>query len=75
MVALTVVALALVYVALLLVMGLSLVSIMNEDVEFTDDGKVTWDAAAFRRMAIKGAIFGSAFIVYFLMIYNFKFIE
>jgi len=75
MVALTVVALALVYVALLLVMGLSLVSIMNEDVEFTDDGKVTWDVVAFKRMAIKIAIFGAAFIAYFLMIYNFKFVE
>lgn len=75
MVTLAVVILALVYVALLLIMGLSLVSIMNEDVEFTDDGKITWDAVAFKRMAIKGAIFGAAFIAYFLMIYNFKFIE
>ena len=75
MVALIVVVLALIYVALLMIMGLSLVSIMSEDVEFTEEGKLEWDTVAFKRIAIKGAIFGVAFLTYFLMIYNFKFIE
>lgn len=75
MVALTVVILAIIYVVLLVVMGLSLVSIMSEDVQFTDDRKIAWDQIAFKRAVIKGAIFSAAFLAYFLMILNFKFIE
>jgi len=75
MVALKVVILSLVYITLLVIMGMALVTIMSHDVQFTDDNKIRWDQVAFKRAAIKGAIFFVAFIAYFLMIYHFKFIE
>lgn len=74
MIVLEIIALALVYISLLVIMGSTLVSIMTDDVSFTDESKFSWDIAAFRRVAIKGAIFCVSFVVYFLMIYNFKFL-
>lgn len=66
--------LSLVYIALLVIMGSILVSIMTDDVSFTDEPKFTWDSVALGRVAVKGAIFFAAFVAYFLMIYNFKFL-
>jgi len=65
---------ALIYIVLLIIMGSALVSIMSDDVSFTDEQKFTWDRVAFGRVAVKGVIFFAAFIGYFLMIYNFKFL-
>ncbi len=75
MVALKVVIYSLIYIVLLVVMGMSLVTMMSQDIQFTDDSKIRWDQVAFKRAAIKGAIFLVAFVAYFLMIYNFKFID
>jgi len=66
--------LALVYISLLIIMGSALVSIMTDDVSFTDEPKFTLDSVALGRVAFKGAIFLLAFVAYFLMIYNFKFL-
>ncbi len=74
MITVKVIILALVYISLLIIMGSTLVSIMTDDVSFTDESKFTWDRVALGRVVMKGAIFFVAFVVYFVMIYNFKFL-
>ncbi len=72
---LTVVELAVVYIALLLSMGITAVSIVNDDIEFTDEPTVTMDKKALKRIIIKGMIFLASMIIYIFMIIHFKFID
>jgi hypothetical protein len=71
---LKVVVLALVYIALLVVMGGTLVSIMSSDVRFTDEVGLTWHKGAASRAAVKATICFLAFCAYLYMIINFKFV-
>jgi hypothetical protein len=74
MVTLEVIALALAHIALLIVMGSTLVSIMNNDIKFTDDPGLTWDTAAAKRAVVKGCVCFVAFCAYLFMITTFKFL-
>jgi hypothetical protein len=74
MITLEVVVLALVHIALLVVMGSTLVSIMNNDIKFTDDPRLTWDSAAAKRAMVKGGVCFVAFCAYLFLITTFKFI-
>jgi hypothetical protein len=65
---------ALIYIALLVVMGSMLVSIMSNDIKFTDDSGLTWDSAAAKRAVVKGCVCFVAFCAYLCMIVFFKFI-
>jgi hypothetical protein len=69
-----VVLLALVYIGLLVVMGITLVGIMSNDVQFTDEKGFTWHKGAAKRAMAKGAICFVAFCAYLFMVINFKFL-
>ena len=75
MLSIRVVITALVYIGLLIVMATSLVGIMNNDVKFTDETGFTWNAGAAKRAAVKGLVCFVAFVVYLVVIINFKFLE
>ena len=75
MVTIKVVVYALIYIALLVVMGSTLVSIMSSDIKFTDETSLTWDKAAAKRAVVKGCVCFIAFCAYLFMITNFKFID
>jgi hypothetical protein len=74
MVTLAVIGLALAHIALLVVMGSTLVSIMNNDIKFTDEAHLTWVKAAAKRVMVKGCVCFVAFCAYLFMITTFKFI-
>ncbi|MGD2062210.1 MAG: hypothetical protein PVF51_01365 [Nitrospirota bacterium] len=74
MVTIKVVVLALIYIALLVVMGSTLVSIMSSDVKFTDETGLTWHKGAASRAGVKAVICFLAFCAYLFMIINFKFV-
>lgn|GEM_PF-2877718 len=74
MVTIQVIVFALIYIALLVLMGSMLVSIMTSDIKFTDDPALTWDRAAAKRAVVKGCIGFVAFCAYLFMVINFKFL-
>ena len=74
MTAVHVILLALVHIGLLVVMSVSAVSILNDDIRFTDDGTFSIDRATVKRIAIKLGIFFVGIVGYIFMLWTFKFI-